>query len=87
MRQPNCRISSRTKLFFPSLYLCFLNLCSFQVVFLSGKHCYTLLKARDERKISDVAFVRLESLCPFPVQELREAIAKYPNAESKFLLL
>ncbi|VDD94531.1 unnamed protein product [Enterobius vermicularis] len=52
-----------------------------KVVFLTGKHCYTLMKAREERNIDDVVFVRLESLCPFPVEALREALLKYPNAQ------
>ncbi|VDN53664.1 unnamed protein product [Dracunculus medinensis] len=51
------------------------------VVFVSGKHYFTLQKERDKRKVHDMAIVRVESLCPFPFQELQEAVAKYPNAK------
>lgn len=55
-----------------------------KVVFVSGKHYYTLAKHAEENNLSeDVAIVRLEQLCPFPVKELSEEVAKYKNAKSK----
>lgn len=51
-----------------------------RVVLCSGKHYYTLQSERKTRNVSDVALVRLESLCPFPVQAIRDELARYPNA-------
>jgi probable 2-oxoglutarate dehydrogenase E1 component DHKTD1 len=53
-----------------------------KIVFVSGKHAYLLMKERDERKLDDVAVVRLEGICPFPVEELRTVINTYPNAQN-----
>jgi 2-oxoglutarate dehydrogenase E1 component len=36
-------------------------------------------KEKNERK--DVAIVRIEQLFPLPVAQLKEIIAKYPNAD------
>ena len=47
----------------------------------SGKVFYDLLEARDERRIEDVALVRLEQLAPFPNKSLTVELAKYPNAD------
>ena len=46
-----------------------------------GKVFYDLVQARAERGITDTAIVRLEQLYPLPVDEIRAALAKYPNAE------
>ncbi|KAH7729869.1 Transketolase-like [Aphelenchoides avenae] len=51
-----------------------------RVIFVSGKHAYLLLKERDERKLNDTAIVRLEGICPFPVEDIRDAVNAYPNA-------
>ncbi|XP_058064040.1 probable 2-oxoglutarate dehydrogenase E1 component DHKTD1 homolog, mitochondrial isoform X2 [Anopheles bellator] len=51
-----------------------------RVVLCSGKHYYTLHQERKARALSDVALLRLESLCPFPVQSLNNELTKYPNA-------
>uniref|UniRef100_A0A2M4BCS7 Putative 2-oxoglutarate dehydrogenase e1 subunit n=2 Tax=Anopheles marajoara TaxID=58244 RepID=A0A2M4BCS7_9DIPT len=51
-----------------------------RVVLCSGKHYYTLSQERKARQITDVALVRLESLCPFPVQALQDELARYTNA-------
>lgn len=54
------------------------------IVFCTGKHYYTLEKEREERnKDNSIAIVRIEELCPFPVQELYQIIQRYPNAKSK----
>jgi len=54
-----------------------------RVVFVSGKHYYALAKYAEEKGISDVAFVRLEQLCPFPTKELQDEVSRYPNAKRK----
>ncbi|XP_049533346.1 probable 2-oxoglutarate dehydrogenase E1 component DHKTD1 homolog, mitochondrial [Anopheles darlingi] len=51
-----------------------------RVVLCSGKHYYTLNQERKSRQLTDVALVRLESLCPFPVQALQDELARYTNA-------
>jgi probable 2-oxoglutarate dehydrogenase E1 component DHKTD1 len=40
-----------------------------------------LNEERDKRKRNDIAIIRLEELCPFPADELREEIKKYKNAK------
>ena len=50
------------------------------VVFCSGKFYYDLLKAREEKKRTDVALIRLEQLFPLPVKEIDFVIESYPNA-------
>ena len=53
------------------------------MVFVSGKHYFVLKKYAEDNGIKDVAFVRLEQLCPFPTKELQDEVSKYPNAKSK----
>ncbi len=50
--------------------------------FCSGKVYYDLLAERTKRGHNDVAFVRIEQLFPFPVEQLRDVIAKYPNVKT-----
>ena len=52
-----------------------------RVMLCSGKIFYDLVQARAERGITDTAFVRVEQLYPLPIEEIRAALAKYPNAE------
>jgi 2-oxoglutarate dehydrogenase E1 component len=52
-----------------------------RVVLCTGKVYYDLLAERRERKLDDVAIVRLEQIYPFPEKNLGEAIRQYPNAE------
>ncbi|MDG6104807.1 multifunctional oxoglutarate decarboxylase/oxoglutarate dehydrogenase thiamine pyrophosphate-binding subunit/dihydrolipoyllysine-residue succinyltransferase subunit [Dactylosporangium aurantiacum] len=52
-----------------------------RVLLCSGKVFYDLLQARTERGITDTAIIRVEQLYPMPVEELREALAQFPNAE------
>ncbi|MGW4468015.1 multifunctional oxoglutarate decarboxylase/oxoglutarate dehydrogenase thiamine pyrophosphate-binding subunit/dihydrolipoyllysine-residue succinyltransferase subunit [Micromonospora sp. NPDC004704] len=52
-----------------------------RVLLCTGKIYYDLLQARDERKITDTAIVRMEQLYPLPVEEIRAALAEYPNAD------
>jgi 2-oxoglutarate dehydrogenase E1 component len=52
-----------------------------RVLLCSGKVYYDLLQARTERGITDTALVRVEQLYPIPANEIREALARYSNAE------
>jgi len=52
-----------------------------RVVLCTGKVYYDLLAERRERKIDDVAIIRLEQIYPFPVKSLTSALAPYKNAE------
>ncbi|XP_059087198.1 2-oxoadipate dehydrogenase complex component E1-like [Tigriopus californicus] len=52
-----------------------------RVVFVSGKHYYALARHADEKSVNDIAFVRVEQLCPFPTQELQEELKKFKNAK------
>jgi len=52
-----------------------------RVVLSSGKIYYDLLKARRERKIADVALLRVEQLYPFAFNVLGKTVARYRNAE------
>lgn len=54
-----------------------------KVIFVSGKHYYALDKQREILGADDIAIIRLESLCPFPVVELNREIQRYPHAQSK----
>ncbi len=49
-----------------------------RILLCSGKVYYDLLAGRRDRRIRDVAILRVEQLYPFPLLELREAIARYP---------
>lgn len=52
-----------------------------RVVVCSGKVYYDLLAARDERKITDIALLRLEQFYPFPDKVLAKELARYPKAD------
>lgn len=54
-----------------------------KVILCSGKHYYNLNSYRIDNKIDDVAIVRVESLCPFPVNEINEELGSYKNAKGK----
>ena len=51
-----------------------------KILFCSGRVYFELRDARQERAAYDVAVVRIEQLSPFPYQEVRDAIATWPNA-------
>ncbi len=51
------------------------------LVFCTGKFYYDITAARAENGRNDVAVVRIEQLFPLPVAELKEIIARYPNAD------
>ena len=45
----------------------------------SGKVYYDLVKKRAEKKVSDVAIIRVEQLYPFPHKAFAAEVKKYPN--------
>ncbi|HET8913097.1 MAG TPA: 2-oxoglutarate dehydrogenase E1 component [Ktedonobacteraceae bacterium] len=51
-----------------------------RVVLCTGKIAIDLLSHSSRAKAEDVAIVRVEMLYPFPEQELKEVLARYPNA-------
>lgn len=52
-----------------------------RVLFCTGKIYYDLLQQRNERKIKDVAIVRIEQLYPLPEWKLQEIFKQYKGAE------
>jgi 2-oxoglutarate dehydrogenase E1 component len=52
-----------------------------RAVITSGKVYYDLFEGRAERKIDDVAIIRLEQYYPFPARELKAELLRYKNAE------
>ncbi|XP_076662431.1 putative 2-oxoadipate dehydrogenase complex component E1 homolog [Halictus rubicundus] len=53
-----------------------------KIILASGKHFYALDNYRDTAEQKNVAIVRLETLCPFPVHELLEQLDRYKNART-----
>jgi multifunctional 2-oxoglutarate metabolism enzyme len=51
-----------------------------RVLLCAGKVYYDLLTARAERGLANTAIVRVEQLYPLPIDELRAALARFPNA-------
>jgi 2-oxoglutarate dehydrogenase E1 component len=51
------------------------------VVFCTGKFYYDILAERTKNDRNDVALVRIEQLFPLPVDQLKEIIAQYKNAD------
>ncbi|HAT39203.1 2-oxoglutarate dehydrogenase E1 component [Polynucleobacter necessarius] len=52
-----------------------------RLVMCSGKVYYDLVKQRTEKKIGDLAIIRLEQLYPFPHKALTAELKKYPKLE------
>ena len=52
-----------------------------RVIVCSGKVYYELLAHRRERRIDDVAILRLEQQYPFPHDDYKREVAKYPAAK------
>ena len=53
-----------------------------KLIFVSGKHFYTLVKYMEENSIEKTAIIRLETLCPFPAAKLQEELKKYKKVTS-----
>ena len=51
------------------------------LVLLTGKFYYDLLEEREKLEREDVALVRVEQLFPLPIEEIREVLSKYKNAD------
>jgi 2-oxoglutarate decarboxylase len=51
-----------------------------RVLLCSGKIFWELVAARDERERNDVAIIRIEQLYPFPAEEVRQLLARYPDS-------
>jgi multifunctional 2-oxoglutarate metabolism enzyme len=52
-----------------------------RVLLCSGKVFYDLTAAREEKKVSTAAIVRVEQIYPFPDEALRRALASYPGVK------
>jgi 2-oxoglutarate dehydrogenase E1 component len=52
-----------------------------RIVFCWGKMYYDLLKPKREWDARDIALVRIEQMFPFPHENFREILKKYPNAK------
>ncbi|KAM8861195.1 2-oxoadipate dehydrogenase complex component E1 [Synchiropus picturatus] len=54
-----------------------------KVVLCSGKHYYALLKQRESTPSGqqNAAIIRVEELCPFPLEALQQELNKYTNAK------
>ncbi|XP_070687044.1 2-oxoadipate dehydrogenase complex component E1 [Pempheris klunzingeri] len=53
-----------------------------KVVLCSGKHYYALLKQRETSAANqNTALIRVEELCPFPLEALQQELSKYTNAK------
>ncbi len=50
-----------------------------RVVLCTGKIYYDLLKRREKLGANDVAIIRVEQIYPLPTEEIKEAVAAYPN--------
>jgi 2-oxoglutarate dehydrogenase E1 component len=53
-----------------------------RVIFCSGKVYYDLLKHRQEKQRTDTAIIRVEQLYPLAEEQLRTAIARFPQAKT-----
>jgi 2-oxoglutarate dehydrogenase E1 component len=51
-----------------------------RVIACTGRVYYDLLAARAERKIDDVAIIRMEQIYPFPHKAFAAEVKRYPNA-------
>ncbi len=56
-----------------------------KVLFCSGKIYWDLLAEAQKRGTGDTAIVRIEQLYPTPVEEMKAAIAQFPNAELRWV--
>ena len=52
-----------------------------KVVMCSGKIYYDLIDIREQEKINNIVFIRIEQLYPFPAKTLANLLKKYERAE------
>lgn len=57
-----------------------------KVIFCSGKHFYHLDQVRQEKGIQNMAIIRIEELCPFPVKEIHLQLLRYKNAKGEQMI-
>ncbi|MCY3973968.1 MAG: 2-oxoglutarate dehydrogenase E1 component [Simkaniaceae bacterium] len=57
-----------------------------RLFFCTGRVFYDLVEAGEQRRISDVAIIRIERLYPFPEQSLRSLIDRYPEVTSSLFV-
>ncbi|MCK5726788.1 MAG: 2-oxoglutarate dehydrogenase E1 component [Thiotrichaceae bacterium] len=50
-----------------------------RIIMCSGKVYYDLVKARNDAQLDSIAIIRLEQLYPFPKEDLKEIMARYPE--------
>ncbi|CAF0807367.1 unnamed protein product [Rotaria sordida] len=56
-----------------------------KIIFCSGKTYYDLIEERHKNKLDfEIAIARIEQLCPFPFDLIREELEKYKNAKVCF---
>ena len=55
------------------------------VLLVSGRLTWDIVVERQKRERKDVAIVRVEQLYPWPTEELKAELAKYPNAKVKWV--
>ncbi|MEZ5385827.1 MAG: 2-oxoglutarate dehydrogenase E1 component [Prosthecobacter sp.] len=56
-----------------------------RLILCSGKVYYDLLEFREENKIKNAAIIRIEQLYPLNYTMLKEIVAKYPQAQKKWI--
>lgn len=52
-----------------------------RVVLCSGKVYYNLLEQRREKKLNNIAIIRIEQLYPFAAEQCKQQLSLYPNAK------
>ena len=52
-----------------------------RIALCSGKIYYDLIEQREKEGVTDIAFIRLEQLYPFPNKQLQSVLDKYKNAK------
>ena len=50
-----------------------------KIVMCSGKVFYDLVQKRNDKKLNNIAIIRIEQLYPFPYDDLEEILTKYQN--------
>lgn len=52
-----------------------------RVIFCTGKIYYDLLTRKEKLSARDIALVRLEQIHPYPIDQIKSVLARYPNAK------